>query len=85
MEKCPADLKWKSWKSLTTKNQGVIFGTNSSIPMVTNPVVMVISISVTNKESDTSLIAPTPHSGEILIHQKSIAIYNVFIMKGELD
>ena len=42
--------------------------------MVTDPVVMVIFISVTNKESITILFAPTSHCCNILIYQKTISI-----------
>ena len=42
--------------------------------MVTDPVVMVISISVSNKESVASLIAPTSDCRKILIDQKSVSV-----------
>ena len=51
--------------------------------MVTDPVVMVIPVSVTNKESVTLSTAPTPHSSKILIDQKSISIYNVLKFNNE--
>ena len=50
--------------------------------MVTDPVVMVISISVTNKESVTSLIAPTSNCRKVLIHQKSISVWKY--IKGQI-
>ena len=43
--------------------------------MTTNPVVMVISIRVTHKESVTILIAPPSDCRKILIHQKSVSIF----------
>ena len=45
--------------------------------MVTDPVVMVISVSVTNKESVAILIAPTSDCRKILVYQKSISIWSL--------
>ena len=53
---------------LTFEDERIVFDTNASITMVTDPVVMVISVSVTNKERVISFIAPTSNSRKILIH-----------------
>ena len=45
--------------------------------MVTDPVVMANSVSVTNKKSVAIFIAPTLHSVEILIQKETISIFNL--------
>ena len=52
--------------------------------MVTDPVVMVISIRITNKESGTLSTAPASNCRKILVHQKPIPIYNVLRPNNEL-
>ena len=63
---------------LTFEDEGIILDTNTSITMVTDPVVMVISITVTNKERVISLIAPTSDCRKILIYQETISVYNFY-------
>ena len=54
-------------RKLTVEYQSIVLSTNRSISMVTDPVVMVISIRITNKEGVVSLIAPTFDCRKILI------------------
>ena len=52
--------------------------------MVTDPVIMVISVRITNKESGTLSTAPASNCGKILIHQKPISTYNVLRLNNEI-
>ena len=61
----------------TSEYERVVSDTNTSISMVTDPVVMVISFSVSNKESVISLIAPASDCRKILVYQKSISIWSL--------
>ena len=51
--------------------------------MVTDPVVMVISVRITNKESGTLSTAPASNCRKILIDQKSISVYNLLKLNKE--
>ena len=61
----------------TSEYERVVSDTDSSVSLVTDPVVMVISICVTDKEGVTILITPTSDGRKILIDQKSISIWSI--------